>query len=110
MCGDFGGPGPPQSPPVSDRWCEHGGCMADRPPSVDALARSLAAGGSTLPHPLLVDVARRAIAGGDVSTAAAEAAAVEQALLRPVINATGVLLHTNLGRAPLAVHRPAAYT
>jgi len=84
--------------------------MADRPPSVDALARSLAAGGSTLPHPLLVDVARRAIAGGDVSTAAAEAAAVEQALLRPVINATGVLLHTNLGRAPLAVHRPAAYT
>jgi L-seryl-tRNA(Ser) seleniumtransferase len=26
-----------------------------------------------------------------------------------VVNATGVLLHTNLGRAPLAVHRPAGY-
>ena len=28
----------------------------------------------------------------------------------PVINATGVLLHTNLGRAPMAVTVPAAYT
>ena len=27
-----------------------------------------------------------------------------------MINATGVLLHTNLGRAPLAVQRPAGYT
>jgi L-seryl-tRNA(Ser) seleniumtransferase len=27
-----------------------------------------------------------------------------------VINATGVLLHTNMGRAPLAVHRPAGYS
>jgi L-seryl-tRNA(Ser) seleniumtransferase len=81
-----------------------------RPPSVDALARALAAGGSTLPHPLLVDVARRAIADGNVDGAAAEAATVEQALLRPVVNASGVLLHTNLGRAPLEVHRDASYT
>ncbi len=30
---------------------------------------------------------------------------IELALITPVINATGVLLHTNLGRAPLAVTR-----
>jgi L-seryl-tRNA(Ser) seleniumtransferase len=83
--------------------------VTERPPSVDALARRLAAG-STLPHPLLVDVARRAIAAGDVDGALGEAAAVERALLRPVVNATGVLLHTNLGRAPLGVSRPAAYS
>lgn len=83
--------------------------MQDRPPSVDALARSLAET-STLPHPLLVGVAREAIAAGDVDGAPARAAAVERALLRPVVNATGVLLHTNLGRAPLAVTRPASYT
>ena len=40
----------------------------ERPPSVDALARSLAASG--LPHPLLVDVARQAIADGAVADAA----------------------------------------
>ena len=70
-----------------------------RPPSVDALARSLAVTG--LPHPLLVDAAREAIAAGDPGSAPARAQAVAAALLRPVINATGVLLHTNLGRAPL---------
>ena len=31
------------------------------------------------------------------------------ALLQPVINGTGVLLHTNLGRAPLAVTQAASY-
>jgi L-seryl-tRNA(Ser) seleniumtransferase len=71
-----------------------------RPPSVDALARELADVG--LPHPLLVDAARAAVAAGDPSSARARAEAVAAALLRPVVNATGVLLHTNLGRAPLA--------
>jgi L-seryl-tRNA(Ser) seleniumtransferase len=80
-----------------------------RPPSVDALARSLARD-VALPHPLLVDAARAAIAAGDPASARARAEATRRALLRPVINATGVLLHTNLGRAPLAVSRPAAYT
>jgi len=80
----------------------------ERPPSVDALARDLADTG--LPHPLLVDVAREAIAAGDVASARDRADSVATALLRPVINATGVLLHTNLGRAPVAVHTEARYT
>ncbi|HLI24203.1 MAG TPA: L-seryl-tRNA(Sec) selenium transferase [Acidimicrobiales bacterium] len=70
-----------------------------RPPSVDSLARSLAHTG--LPHPLLVDAARAAIAAGRPEQAGAIAEGVAGTLLRPVVNATGVLLHTNLGRAPL---------
>ena len=81
---------------------------SDRPPSVDALARSLADTG--LPHPLLVDAARAAIAAGDPERARSEAEAIAAALLRPVVNATGVLLHTNLGRAPVAHTQPAAST
>ena len=77
----------------------------ERPPSVDALARSIA--GSGLPHPILVDIARAAIAAGDPSSAAARAGQFRRTLLSPVINATGVLLHTNLGRAPLALQHPA---
>lgn len=71
----------------------------NRPPSVDALAREIA--DVRLPHPLLVDAARAAIAAGDPASARARAEAVAAALLRPVVNATGVILHTNLGRAPL---------
>jgi len=80
----------------------------ERPPSVDALARDLADTG--LPHPLLVDAARTAIAAGSPETARAEAEAVQRAFLQPVVNATGVLLHTNLGRAPLALSTEARYT
>lgn len=71
---------------------------AGRPPSVDALARSIE--GSGLPHPLLVALARRAIAAGDPDHASSLADEARQTLLTLVINATGVLLHTNLGRAP----------
>ncbi len=67
-------------------------------PQIDRLARSLASSG--LPHPLCVDVAREAIDAGDPGSAPARADALRRSLLGPVINATGVLLHTNLGRAP----------
>lgn len=87
---------------------------ASRPPSVDALARSLTQSG--LPHPILVEIARAAIADARTSPghdpagladriatrAATDARSFERTLLTPVINATGVLLHTNLGRAALA--------
>ena len=80
-----------------------------RPPSVDRLARSMAASG--LPHAVCVALAREAIAAAPAHYT--EASARERAehfrrlLLSPVVNATGVLLHTNLGRAPFAVQHPA---
>ena len=72
-----------------------------RPPSVNDLALSIADVG--LPHPLLVIAARAAIAAGDPDSAADEAQRLRRSLLGPAINATGVLLHTNLGRAPLGL-------
>jgi len=82
-----------------------GDLNAARPPSVDALARSLASSG--LPHPILVEIARDAIADDDVAGAPGRAEAFARRLLTPVVNATGVLLHTNLGRAPIAYSQPA---
>lgn len=77
------------------------------PPSVDQLARSLADSG--LPHPLLVEVARQAISDAAVAEAPKRARTRARQLLMPVINATGVLLHTNLGRAPLGHHQSESY-
>jgi L-seryl-tRNA(Ser) seleniumtransferase len=67
--------------------------------------------GSGLPHPLCVELAREAIAAGPESwteeATTQRAVAFARTLLMPVVNATGVLLHTNLGRAPLALAHPA---
>ncbi|MFW2338688.1 MAG: L-seryl-tRNA(Sec) selenium transferase [Acidimicrobiia bacterium] len=79
-------------------------------PSVDGLIREI---DSPLPVTLVTEVARRAIdEARELLTAGESADARELAaaklsrleLTRPqaVVNATGVLLHTNLGRAPLA--------
>jgi L-seryl-tRNA(Ser) seleniumtransferase len=82
--------------------------MVSRPPAVDSLAAAIDPGG--MPKALLVEVARGSIEewrsnenGPDAEAIAAERIA-DLVRRRPqrVINATGVLLHTNLGRAPLA--------
>ena len=69
------------------------------------------ASASNLPHAVCVELARHAIAAGPdgyASGAANERAQqFRDSLLGPVINATGVLLHTNLGRAPFEAAVPA---
>jgi L-seryl-tRNA(Ser) seleniumtransferase len=76
-------------------------------PSVDELARAFA-------DPLAVDAARAVLARareeiqagfepGDLTASVeAEIASLREPRLRRALNATGVIVHTNLGRAPLA--------
>jgi L-seryl-tRNA(Ser) seleniumtransferase len=68
-----------------------------------------------LPHDLVAGCARQAVAAAReraeagtavtaddvVEDACARVDAIRAGLLRPVVNATGVLVHTNLGRAPI---------
>ena len=79
----------------------------ERPPSVDKLARSLSDTG--LPHPLLVDAARAAIAAGEPDNVQEHVRLIERTMLQRVINGTGTLLHTNLGRAPHGVSQTAGF-
>ncbi|MBI5282340.1 MAG: L-seryl-tRNA(Sec) selenium transferase [Candidatus Solibacter usitatus] len=85
-------------------------------PSVDELASSITDG---FPRDVVVDVCREVLeqirglirAGSNVlpdpaSLVRHRLAALGRPSLRRVINATGVILHTNLGRAPLASHQP----
>ena len=82
-----------------------------RPPSVDALARQLTKHPELvgLPRSMLVDAARAGVATDRLEPLPAAltiARASARQLLNPVINATGTLLHTNLGRAQTAPAEP----
>lgn len=100
--------------------------MTTSDPSDGGSLRALPSVDRLLAHPLLVsapatplrteaaraaiDGARRSVRAGGVAPATDEIAraaldllaTLERPSLRPVINATGVILHTNLGRAPLS--------
>jgi L-seryl-tRNA(Ser) seleniumtransferase len=79
-------------------------------PALDAARRRLGGDATARLARRAIDEARQAMRGGaacpSLDEVAARAAAIAGEALaaraRPVINATGVVLHTNLGRAPLA--------
>ena len=79
-------------------------------PSVDKLAQAL--GDTGLPHPIVVATIRRELAAlrkqgtipgfEDILSHLSSALGIVRSFrIQPVINATGILVHTNFGRAPL---------
>jgi L-seryl-tRNA(Ser) seleniumtransferase len=88
-------------------------------PSVDKILQSL--GETGLPAPVVVDAVRRHLqalrsqktipnAGAIVADIRSSLERLRASRVMPVINATGVLVHTNLGRAPLAADSIRALT
>ena len=71
--------------------------METYPPSVNDLVGAFEDTG--IPRPLLVQEARKAIEDGDWENLSERINALKKLSLQEVINGTGVLLHTNLGRA-----------
>ena len=71
--------------------------MDNYPPSVNELVEAYSKSG--IPRPLLVEEARRAIDEGLWENLDERVETLKKLALQSVINATGVLLHTNLGRA-----------
>ena len=71
--------------------------MDNYPPSVNELVEAHSNCG--IPRPLLVDEVRKAIDEGKWNNLDERVGVLRKLALQEVVNATGVLLHTNLGRA-----------
>jgi L-seryl-tRNA(Ser) seleniumtransferase len=82
--------------------------------SIPAVTKILDSLGQTdLPRPIVVDLVRRELSGLRAGKKIPDSASIvgriraslkrlQASRLRPVINGTGIVVHTNLGRAPLA--------
>src|SRR3990170_3658689 len=107
------------------RWSTIGRATAARPPPpvgrllADERLRALRAGQRLVVTEIVrqaLETARAAVAEGRpppsddqlVESVLGLAAVLFRPSLRPVINATGVIIHTNLGRAPLSAEAIAA--
>src|SRR5438067_1237589 len=80
-------------------------------PSVDKVVGEI--GGCDLPRPVIVDVVRHELGllrtekkipnfGGVMSRVRTAIDALQLSRIQPVINGTGIVIHTNFGRAPLS--------
>ncbi|MEV7321181.1 L-seryl-tRNA(Sec) selenium transferase [Streptomyces sp. NPDC093970] len=101
MAHDHAGPADPGAPPDGRRLPRTDVLLAD--PRLTAAARRL---GRALVKDVLAGVQSRARTGevpaDEIADRTVAALPATACALRPVVNATGVLLHTNLGRAALS--------